>query len=115
MRREDEIRIEHILDAADAVHRFVSGRGREALDNDQMLVFAIVRAIEIVGEAASRIGPEARAAFPAIPWSAIVATRNRLIHVYFDVDLEILWRTATAELPALAGQLRAIVRDPRQG
>jgi len=61
MRREDEIRIEHILDAADAVRGFVSGRRREDLDSNQMLVFAIVRAIEIVGEAASRVSADTRA------------------------------------------------------
>ena len=55
MRREDEIRIAHILDAAEAVARFLSGRSRADLDNDQMLSFALVRAIEVVGEAASKI------------------------------------------------------------
>ena len=94
---------------------FIAGRRREDLDSDQMLVFAIVRAIEIVGEAASRLSPEARALFPAIPWAAIVAMRNRLIHVYFDVDLDILWQTATEELPKLARQLRDLNHDPKQG
>lgn len=106
MRRDDEIRIAHILDAAEAVVRFLVGRSRADLDSDQMLSFALVRAIEVVGEAASRISPETRASLPAVPWAAIVAMRNRLIHAYFDVDADILWRTATEELPELAMLLR---------
>ena len=67
MRHEDEIRIAHILDAAEAVARFLFGRSRADLDNDQMLSFALFRAIEVVGEAASRIGSETRASLPAVP------------------------------------------------
>ena len=72
-----------------------------------MLLFALARCVEIVGEAASRLSTEAQASTPAIPWPAIVGMRNRLIHAYFDVDTEIVWKTVTEELPALATQLRA--------
>lgn len=58
----------------------------------------MVRAIEVIGEAASRVSDETRAANPAIPWSAIVGMRNRLVHGYFDIDTEIVWKTATEEL-----------------
>jgi len=67
-----------------------------------MLVFALVRAIEIVGEAASRISPETRLAISSIPWAKIVAMRNRLVHAYFDVDLDILWKTVAVEIPVLS-------------
>ena len=108
MQREDEIRIAHILEAGEAVARFLSGRRRADLDNDQMLSFALVRAIEVVGEAASKISCETRASLPVVPWAAIVAMRNRLIHAYFDIDADILWRTVTEELPELAKLLRRL-------
>lgn len=77
-----------------------------------MLLFALTRAIEILGEAASKISEEARAELPLIPWSRIVAMRNRLVHAYFDIDRNILWRTATEELPELLRLLRPPNSDP---
>lgn len=80
---EDRVRILHMIEAAGAVGRFMAGRSRADLDQDQMLLFAVVRAIEVLGEAASKISPETRAAVPSVPWGAIVGMRNRLIHGYF--------------------------------
>jgi len=108
MRREDRIRIEHMRDAADAVSRFVANRQRQDLEADEMLRFALVRAIEIIGEAASRISAETREANPAIPWQAIIGMRNRLVHAYFDIDTDILWVAATREVPSLLPLLHAL-------
>ena len=66
-----------------------------------MLLFALVRAIEVVGEAAGRVGEATRGAAADIPWGLIVPMRNRLIHAYFDVDNDVVWKAATEELPAL--------------
>lgn len=96
-----------MLDAVDAAASFVKGRLRADLDQDQMLLFALVRAIEIVGEAASKVSDEARASV-AIPWPAVVGMRNRLIHAYFDIDRDVLWATATQSLPQLGAALRAV-------
>ena len=91
--------------------RSISSRGGFAPTSTatSMLLFALVRAIEIVGEAANKISDEARAALPAIPWPAIVGMRNRLIHAYFEVDPQLVWQTATVELPALLPKLRELV------
>jgi uncharacterized protein with HEPN domain len=89
---DDAIRLRHMLDAARSAQEFATGRSRGDLATDKMLTFAVVRAIEILGEAASRISAETRLAEPSIPWAEIVAMRNRLIHAYFDVDLDILWK-----------------------
>jgi uncharacterized protein with HEPN domain len=67
--------------------------------------------VEIVDEAASKLSAEARAELPAVPWSGIVGMRNRLIHAYFEVDLDILWNTVTHALPPLAEQIRGEGRD----
>ncbi len=108
MRDEDRVRLLHMIEAAEAVAQFLTGRSHDDFDRDQMLRFAVVRAIEILGEAANKISPETRAAVPQVPWSAIVATRNRLIHGYFDIDTEVVWKTATAEIPVLVPLLRVL-------
>ena len=109
MRPDDAIRLRHMPDAARSAQEFAAGRSRGDLETDKMLLFAVVRAIEIVGEAASRISAETRSATPSIPWPEIVAMRNRLIHAYFDVDLDILWKTVTIEIPDLAALLSNFV------
>ena len=70
-----------------------------------MLVLSPVKSIEIVGEAASKVSIELRAEITIIPWSDIVAMRNRLIHAYFEINLDIVWQTVTNELPSLVAEL----------
>ena len=109
MRRDDSIRIRHMVEAADACERFVSGRGRTDLEINLMLRFALVRAAEIFGEAASKVSLETRESAPSIPWREIVAMRNRLVHAYFDIDHDVLWKATAEEIPALSVALRAIL------
>ncbi len=105
----DRVRILHILDAIEATCRFTEGRSRADLDQDEMLLFALVRAVEIAGEAASQLTEDTRAALQDVPWSQIVGMRNRLIHAYFDINKDILWTTITEALPPLAARLRAVL------
>ena len=100
-----------MIEAAETVGAFVAARHRADLDTDRMLLFALVRAVEIIGEAASRLSPEARAAAPSVPCVQITGMRNRLIHAYFDIDHDILWRTAVEEIPALLPLLRTLATD----
>jgi len=111
MRPEDRTRLRHMLDAGETVAQFIAGRRREDLDADRLLLFAVVRAIEVLGEAASKVSAEARAAAPDIPWGTIVSMRNRLIHGYFDIDTTIVWKTATVEIPDLLQRLRAVLGE----
>ena len=106
---EDRIRILHMIEAAETARDFVAARTRNDLDSDRMLVFALVRAIEVVGEAASKVTGETRAAAADIPWSLVVSMRNRSIHAYFEVDHDVVWKTATEELPELLPKLRGLV------
>lgn len=113
MQPEDRIRIRHMVEAAEAVLLVIEKRTRQDLDADLVLRLAVVRAIEILGEAASRVSVETRGTLPAIPWSAIVGMRNRLSHAYFDIDYDIVWRTATDEVPAVLPALRvALIEKP---
>jgi len=101
-----------MIEAAENACQFVSGRVRGDLDTDQMLVFALVRAIEIVGEAASKVTMATRQGTTDIPWPLIVSMRNRLVHAYFDINHEIVWKTATEELPELLPKLRSLLAQP---
>lgn len=111
MQPEDLTRIRHMIEAAENMQRFIVGKGRGNLDHDPMLLFALVRAIEIIGEAASKVTAEQRAASPMVPWTAIVAMRNRLIHAYFDIDRDIVWRTITEEIPPLRSELLKLLPE----
>jgi uncharacterized protein with HEPN domain len=111
MRPEDRVRLLHMVDAAETIADFVSGRARMDLDSDRMLLFALVRAVEVLGEAAAKVSPETRTGAAAIPWQQIVAMRNRLIHAYFDVNRDMLWKTAIEEIPALLPALRNLIGE----
>lgn len=96
-----------MLDASRLAIGFSAGLSRSDLEVDPRSVLAMVKAIEIVGEAASRISPDSQSEHPEIPWSQIVAMRNRLVHAYFEVDLDVLWSTIVADLPPLIDTLEA--------
>jgi uncharacterized protein with HEPN domain len=115
MRRDDEIRLRHMLDAAEDARTFVVGRDREDLEKDRMLALALVRSIEIIGEAGARVSAEGRDKVPEVPWTEIVAMRNRLIHGYFDVDLDIVWSTTQEDLPPLINILKTVLRRRENG
>jgi uncharacterized protein with HEPN domain len=83
MSPEDRVRLRHIADGLDSAVRFTSGRKREDLDGDQMLVFALMHALRIVGEAASRISGETRDQCPEVPWASMIGMRHRLVHALF--------------------------------
>ena len=111
MRNDDRIRMQHMLDAAREAMAFAAGRDRSDLDTDRMLLLSLVKCIEILGEAASRVSGEARAASPNFPWRDIVAMRNRLIHGYFDIDPDIVWNTVSIELLELLPLLESLIED----
>ena len=101
-----------MVEAAAVVGQLIDGRTREDLDTDIALRLAVVRAIEIVGEAASRLSAETKNAVPAVPWAAIAGMRNRLVHAYFDIDYDVVWRTASIEVPVILVSLRDALDAP---
>jgi uncharacterized protein with HEPN domain len=111
MLAEDRVRLRHMVEAGESAVQFAAGRQRADLDEDRMLLFALVRTIEVVGEAASQISAETRATHTGIPWRAIIGMRNRLIHAYFEINTEIVWQTVTQEIPTLLPQLRVLTTD----
>jgi len=108
-RHEDTVRIRHMLDYARETLALVQGRSRRDLDSDRVFSLALVRLLEIVGEAASRVSQEARPQYPHIPWWQVVDLRNRLIHGYYEVDFDILWQIVIQDPPPLIAELEKIV------
>jgi uncharacterized protein with HEPN domain len=111
MRPEDQLRLRHMLDAAQLATEFARLHDRRDLVSEALETHGVVRLLEVVGEAAARVSPECRAEIPAIPWSAVVSMRNRLIHGYFDLDLDVVWATLVDDLPPLIAILQESLRD----
>lgn len=110
-KHDDTVRLRHMLDAALKISEFVAGKRRADLDHDEKLTLALMRLLEVLSEAATQVSEGTRKLHPQIPWSNITATRNRLIHGYFDVDLNIVWEIISADLPALTKTLQGILSD----
>ncbi|HUS91521.1 MAG TPA: HepT-like ribonuclease domain-containing protein [Phycisphaerae bacterium] len=106
----DRIRLQHMLDAAGEARCFAQDRTRDDLQADRQFAFALVRCIEIIGEAANNVSAEAKAEIHRVPWRAIVNMRHRLVHGYFDINLDIVWQTLTEDLPPLVATLEAALR-----
>lgn len=98
-----------MLRAAQKASAFVGGMTREAFDTDERTQFAVTRAIEILGEAATHVDDSTRAAHPEIAWQELAGTRTVLAHEYFRVDLDVVWSIVHDDLPALIQSLEAIV------
>jgi uncharacterized protein with HEPN domain len=109
MRDDDIVRLRHVLDPAREAMGFAQGRIRADLDTDRMLVLSLVKSIEIIGEAAYGIPAAVRGQLPGVPWDDIIGMRHRLIHAYFDISLDILWRTVQDDPPPLASVLESLV------
>ncbi len=108
---DDLTRLHHIQDAAREALGFMSGKTRKDLDNNRMLVLAIVKDLEMIGEAAGRISAECRTRHPEIPWAVMIGMRNRLTHAYFSIDLDIVFDTVTNDLVLLVEQLKRVIDE----
>ncbi len=108
-RRDDSVRVRHMLDYARAAVRIATGRARTDLDRDEVFRMALTHAVEIVGEAAGHVAESIRLKNPQVAWEQITLTRHRLIHGYDQVDLDRLWTIVENELPGLIAQLENIV------
>jgi uncharacterized protein with HEPN domain len=100
-----------MLDAARDATTFAKDRQRGDLTGDRQLLLALLKCLEIVGEAASRVAPETRDSIPDVPWAAIIGMRNRLIHAYYDVDIDLVWTTVQRDVPSLIAALERVAHD----
>lgn len=105
-------RIEDILDAASRIVRYVEGKDLAAFEGDELTMDAVSRCFGIIGEAAKHVPDEVASAHPEIPWSEMRAMRNVVVHEYFGVTNETLWKTAQEDVPAIIDPLRALLSSP---
>ena len=111
MHADDQTRLRHIVDAARQAIAFVEGRRPSELETDRMLSLALVRLLEIIGEAARGVSSGYRDTHADIPWRKMAGMRDRLIHGYFDVDLKVVWSTVTDDLPPLLEAMEPLIDD----
>ncbi len=104
-------RLNHILDSVLKIERYLAGFDLEAFKNDEVKIDAVVRNIEIIGEATTCLTRDLKSKYPEVEWRFATATRNRLIHGYFDVDPEIIWSTAQSDLPKLKAAIERIIEE----
>ena len=101
----DEVYVRHMLDAINTIASFLDCVDQLLFMEDVLVQSAVIRQIEIIGEAARNISDTFRARHDDVPWSDVIGMRNKLIHEYFGVDLEAVWKTAQEDIPQLQRQL----------
>ena len=107
--RSWKLRIEDILEAVERIERYTEGLRYDQWQTDQKTIDAVIRNIEVIGEAAKHVPPDVQKMFPEIPWGKMKGIRNILIHEYFGVDIEVLWKTAMEDLPGLKDLLMGML------
>ncbi len=109
--RDDLVFIEHILESVEAIKKFSENLDEEELHSNRLKQSAIVREIEIIGEASKNISKEFKEKYNEICWKDIVGTRDMMIHQYFGVNLKIVWDIITKDIPILKNQILKIKKD----
>jgi uncharacterized protein with HEPN domain len=111
IKKDDLVFIEHILDSAGAIEDFSKGIDISELTSNRLKQSAIVREIEVIGEAAKNVSKEIKDKYKEVPWKEIVGTRDKIIHHYFGVDLDIIFEIVKKEIPVLKKQIQKIKED----
>ena len=109
MPRDDSDRLQHMLTAARKASALTAGKSREDLEGDETLALAVIHLLEILGEAAKGVSTETVALNPDLPWKEMAATRDRLVHGYFSVDLDIVWQIIVEDVPAVIRALEEMM------
>lgn len=108
-RHDDSVSLRQMLDHVQEAVELAQGRSKTDFNSDRIFFLAVLKLVEIVGEAAIRVSEVTQTAHPEIPWRQIIGTRHRLIHGYDAVDNDLLWDIVTADFPPLANQIRSLL------
>ena len=114
MKREFIDYLNDIFSAIEKVERFTQGMDMEEFIEDEKTVFAVVRALEIIGEAAKKIPVQVRGRYPDVPWQEMAGIRDKLIYEYFGVKLEVVWNTVEKDLPELKIFIAEMIEDTKR-
>ena len=107
---KDKIYLNHILDAINSISEFTNGMNKRAFIKNEVVINAVIRKLEIIGEAVKNISAKLRQQYFDIPWKQITGTRDNLIHEYFNVDIDLVWKTITINLPELKEKISKILK-----
>jgi uncharacterized protein with HEPN domain len=110
--KNDKVYLKHILDAISDIEKFMQGITEEEFCKNREKQYAVLRALEIIGEASKNLSSELRAKCPDIDWKNIAGMRDKLIHAYFGVNLPLVWETVQNDLPQLKKQAQKMLKDP---
>lgn len=108
---KDKDRLFHIIEAIDTIHDFLDGKNFETFHNDKILRFAIIKNLEIIGEAAYLITKELKNKYPEVPWREIIGMRHILVHGYYQIKEEIIWATIENEINPLKESIILVLND----
>ncbi len=111
MQSKDNIRLQHILEEAHEACKFIKGYSYEDFIKEGKTVRAIIRSVEVIGEAASKISKGFKDDHPEVPWNKIIGMRNHLIHVYFDIDYKTVWQTIQKDIPDLILVIKGLLNE----
>ncbi|MCD6514489.1 MAG: DUF86 domain-containing protein [Candidatus Odinarchaeota archaeon] len=114
MKREVGDYIEDIINAMNKALQFVKGMSYDEFTKDDKTIFAVIRSLEVIGEAVKNIPETIREKYPEIPWKAMAGMRDKLIHEYFGVDLKILWDTVKKRIPKIKPFFEKMLKEIEQ-
>ena len=111
MKRDERVYLQHILDAIARIDEYLTGIDETRFHQTNLVQDGVIRQLEIIGEATKQVSPETRAQYPQIPWQDVAGMRDKLIHHYFGVDLDVVWLTVKEDLPFLKEIVGQILVD----
>lgn len=112
--RDYRLYLKDILEALESIEAFVQGMSQKDFESDDKTSSAVMRKFEIVGEATKQLPSEIRQKYPEVPWGDMAGMRDRLIHGYFGVDYEVVWRTIKERIPKVKPQIKRILEQESQ-
>ncbi|MDD4652060.1 MAG: DUF86 domain-containing protein [Methanothrix sp.] len=111
MKKDDSVYLRHIMDAFMQIEHYTDGVSHEEFMKDNLIQDGVIRQLEVMGEAARNLSDDLRGDYPHIPWRQMIGLRNRMIHAYFNVNLEIIWEIVQGDIPNLKRETKRVLED----